>query len=245
MLLLYAFVFILGLAAGSFINKGIYSIPNGGAASSAEAPAYAGCGGRPGLPGLLSPRHLMVELLTAAVFLALFAKYGLTVSFFAFAYLMSVLIAVFFIDMDRRIIPNELVVVGLAGGAALFAYNIFRPAADIYGDGRGWTPLAGLLSGSGLLYLIALLGGLIFGTDSAIGMGDVKLMAPVGLFLGWKLCLEALFISVVLSGMAGLLLVLSRRKKKSDSIPLGPFIAAGTFTAVMWGWDILNWYTGL
>jgi leader peptidase (prepilin peptidase)/N-methyltransferase len=75
-------------------------------------------------------------------------------------------------------------------------------------------------------------------------MGDVKLMAPIGLFLGWKLCLLALLLSIISAGLTSLVLIIFGFKKKKDTIPFGPFIVAGTFTTLMWGFDILNWYFG-
>jgi leader peptidase (prepilin peptidase)/N-methyltransferase len=77
-----------------------------------------------------------------------------------------------------------------------------------------------------------------------MGMGDVKLMAPIGLFLGWKLCLTALFIGVVSAGLVSLFLILTKLRKGKDTIPFGPFLVAGAFITVLWGWDLLNWYLG-
>lgn len=256
----YVIIFLFGLIIGSFTNVCIYRIPLG---KSVVVPpsACTGCGKRLTAPDLvpvlsyvflrgrcrhcgapISPRYPLIELLTAVVFTALFVKYGFTIPFIAFAFLMTILISVFFIDLDHRIIPDELVIAGIIGGVALLVYNIFKPLPEVFGDNRWWTPVAGFFSGSGFLLLVALLGLLIYKTDDAMGMGDVKLMAPIGLFLGWKLCLAALFISVVLAGVTGLFLILFRIKKKKDTIPFGPFIVTGTFMTIMWGWELLNWY---
>lgn len=263
MFALYVVVFIFGLIFGSFINVCIYRIPLGKSIVSPPS-ACTGCGKRltaldlvPVLSYVflkgrcrhcgsrISPRYPLIELLTAAVYTALFFRYGFGIPFIAFAFLMTILIAVFFIDIDHRIIPDELVIAGIVGGVVLLLYNFFNPMAQIFGDNKWWTPVAGFFSGSGFLLLVALLGLLIYKTDDAMGMGDVKLMAPIGLFLGWRLCLEALFISVVLAGFISVMLILLRIKKKKDTIPFGPFIVIGTFLTIMWGWDILNWYTSL
>jgi len=258
---IYLLIFVFGLAAGSFVNTCIYRIPSGKSVIR-HSSACLSCGRKLTLHDIvpvfsyivlkgrcrycgerISPRYLLVELLTAAVFLSLFVKYGFSVAFFAFCYIMAVLLAVFFIDADHRIIPDELVIAGLIGGIPLFVYNVFRPMTYIYGDDMWWTPVAGMFSSSGILFLIALIGGLIYKSDDVMGMGDVKIMAPLGLFLGWRLCLQALFISIILAGITSLFLVLFRRKKRNDTIPLGPFIVTGTYLTVMWGWDILEWYT--
>lgn len=262
MILAYIIICAFGLVIGSFVNVLIYRLPEG---KSIVLPGSAcmNCGTQlkpldlvPVVSFLLlkgrcrychtpiSPRYPMVEVLTAAVFAVLFARYGLTVEFVAFAYLMVLLIAVLFIDYDHRIIPDELVIAGLAGGAIVFVYNIIKPGELSYGDVKWWTPLLGLVAASGILFLISVIGSILYKTDEAIGMGDVKLLAPIGLFLGWKLGLEALFFSVLAAGITSLLLIILGLKGKKDTIPFGPFIVAGAFAAVMWGWDIIFWYIG-
>jgi leader peptidase (prepilin peptidase)/N-methyltransferase len=67
-------------------------------------------------------------------------------------------------------------------------------------------------------------------------------MAPIGLFLGWKLCLLALFISVFLGGVVSMALMILRIKKRKDTVAFGPFIVMGTFATIMYGWDMLNWF---
>ncbi len=263
MTFIYVMVFLFGMIVGSFTNVLIYRIPIG---KSIVAPpsACTSCGNRLTAPDLvpvfsyiflkgrcrhcrapISPRYPMIELLTALVFVTLFMKYGLTVPFAAFIFLMTVLIAVFFIDLDHKIIPDELVLAGMAGGVVFFVYSRINPVPEVYGDGNWWTPVVGMFSGSVFLLAVALLGMFLYKTEDAMGMGDVKLMLPIGLFLGWKLCLTALFISVLLAGLTSLLLVALRIKKKKDTIPFGPFIVTGTFISILWGWDMLNWYLGM
>lgn len=260
MVVVYIIIFIFGLVLGSFVNVLVYRVPEG---KSIIAPpsSCTSCGSRLKpldlipvfswliLKGrcrychtLISPRYLMVELLTGAAVTGLYARFGISFAFFAFTYLTILLAAVFFIDIDHRIIPDEIVLAGLAGGAAVFVYNIFIPGQMIFGDVRWWTPLAGIMAGSGLLLLVAIAGMILYKTDDAMGMGDVKLFAPIGLFLGWKLCLAALFLSIILAGISSLILIVLRFKKKKDTIPFGPFIAAGTYLTIVFGWCIINWY---
>jgi leader peptidase (prepilin peptidase)/N-methyltransferase len=143
------------------------------------------------------------------------------------------------------IIPNGLVIVGLIGGAIVFIYNIFRPGEFLYGDNSWWTPIAGMFSASVLLLLVAVIGMTTYQTEDAIGMGDVKIYAPIGLFLGWKLGLLSLFISVILGGIAGVILIILRKKDRKDAVAFGPFIVFGTFISIIWGWEIIAWYFGL
>lgn len=259
MAILYVYIFMLGLVIGSFVNVLIYRIPQKKSIVT-QPSSCTSCGRRLTALDLvpvfsyiflrgkcrhcgnrISPRYPLVELLTAAVFIILFAKYGLTVTFFAFAYLMMILIAVFFIDIDHRIIPNGLVLAAMAGGLLFFVYNLINPVPEVFGDEKWWTPLAGMLPGSGFLLLIAVLGSLIY-RGEAMGMGDVKLMAPIGLFLGWKLCITALVSSIMIGGIVSILLMLLGIKKRRDTVAFGPFIVIGAFTAVMWGWELVEWF---
>ena len=161
----------------------------------------------------------------------------------AAAYIMSILIAVFFIDARHKIIPNELVLAGLVGAVPLMLYNAFNPL-EFYGYSKWWSPFLGMLPGTGFLFLVALAGLVIYGSDEAIGMGDVKIFAPIGIFLGWRLCTVALLVSIIAAGASGAVLLASGARKRRDTVPFGPFIVIGTFVAFMWGQKILEWYIG-
>ncbi len=258
---LYSLMFILGLAAGLLINICICRIPYGkpvfrlplscaecGAALSLTALipvlGYAALKGKYRCCGKDIPlRYYIVELLTAVVFLILLKRFSISVELLASVFLMSILIAVFFIDIDHRIIPDSLVAAGIAGGAVLVAYSAFT-GMPVFGEGFWGNRLLGLLPGTGVFFLIALIGMLIYKTEDAMGMGDVKLLAPIGLFLGWRLCIVAVMITVILAGITGIVLIVLRLKGRRDTIPFGPFIVTGTFMAMLWGMDIFNWYTG-
>jgi len=189
----------------------------------------------------VSPRYAVVELVTALAFTMLFHRYGFSVYFPAAAYLTAILIVVFAIDLEHRIIPNGLVIAGLIGGAALTVYNVFHPVV-IYGDRHWWNPLLGIAVGSGFLFVVAVISVFIYKSDEAMGMGDVKIFAPIGIFLGWRMTAVALFLSVVTAGIAGLLLMLKSMKNRKATFPFGPFIALSSYIVLLWGWDILVWY---
>jgi len=261
MIILYFFAAVYGLAVGSFLNVCICRIPKGKSVVSPPSQCME-CGTRLKTADLIpvfsyifrkgrckycgsriSPRYPLVELITAAVFILLFARFDLSLELLAAVYLMSILIAVFFIDIDHREIPNELVLTGLAGGVLLLVYNLFQPVS-LYGGRDWWIPLVGMFTGSGILFAVFLLGVVIYKSDDAMGMGDVKIFAPIGLFLGWKLTLVALFVAVFTAGFASLLLIIFRIKDRKGTIPFGPFIVAGVFIALMWGWELIGWYIG-
>jgi Type II secretory pathway, prepilin signal peptidase PulO and related peptidases len=249
-------LFLFGILMGSFLNLCIERIPRGGESILVPLSLCPRCGtSLKSIPLMsylfygkcrycderISPKYLLVELLTGIVLSTLFIKYGLTVDFVASCFLMLILIVVFFIDLEHQIIPNKLVITGLCGGAVVLIYNLFRPVL-IYSDRLWWNPLLGLLSGSGFLLGVAFIGSLLYHNQEVMGMGDVKLLAPIGLFLGWRMTLLALYISVILGGISSLMLIFFGKANTKSMIPFGPYIVIGVFVTVMWGWDIAHWY---
>lgn len=250
---------VVGVVIGSFLNVCIYRIPK--EENIAYPPSHCGsCGKRLSALDLvpifswlflrgkcrycgskISPRYAVVELLTGLTFALLYEAFGISVDFLASAFLMSILIAVFFIDLDHRIIPDELVVTGLVAGAILIVYNALFPM-QIYRGGQWWEPIIGMIAGSGTLMVIGLIGMIIYKTDEAMGGGDIKIFAPIGIFLGWKMTFVALLISVVLAGIISFILIILKVKDRKSTIPFGPFIVMGTLITYLYGWDILSFY---
>ncbi|MGE5392116.1 MAG: prepilin peptidase [Deltaproteobacteria bacterium] len=255
-------VTIIGLVIGSFLNVCIYRIPHG--ESIAFPPSHCTeCGQRLAASDLIPVvsyvllrgrcrycktnipiRYPLVELLTGMVFLLLYIRYGLSLSFAFYAIMMATMIVVFFIDLDHLIIPDRLVVFAscLAGLTAI--YNLFMPLT-VYGDSIWWNPLLGALIGSGSLLIVAIIGSIIFRTDEAMGGGDIKLMIPIGLFLGWRLTIVTLFLAIIIAGLVGIFLLLLKKTSRGSSIPFGPFIVLATFIALMWGYQIIEWYLAI
>jgi leader peptidase (prepilin peptidase)/N-methyltransferase len=180
----------------------------------------------------ISLRYPIVELLTGILFGGLYFKYSFTLSFFVYAVLTSVLLVAAFIDIEHRIIPNGLVLFG----------SIIALVFDILQLHVNWLDgLLGMLVGGGILLLIALLS-LILLKKEGMGGGDVKLMGMIGLFLGWRLTLLTLVLSIYIGGFIGGIVLLARWKKADDYIPYGPFIALGTLITMFFGNEILLWY---
>ena len=106
-------------------------------------------------------------------------------------------------------------------------------AADAAGDAV-IASLIGLVAGSGSLYLVAWFGRLAFKKD-AMGMGDVKLMAAVGAWLGWPMALLSIFLGASVAAVVGLGLILARRARWGARIPFGPYLALGSLLCLFWG----------
>lgn len=254
------FIFLTGLCFGSFLNVCIYRIP---LEQSIVFPPSGcpKCNNRleaidmiPVLSYIflkgkcrnckepISIQYPIVEFLTAVIWLVTYLRYGFTVETAGLIYLFTILIPIFFIDFKHMIIPNGLVLIGLAGGAIVLAYHIFVGPFALYESSLWYTPLIGMVSASGILFAIAIIGLMIYKNDGAMGMGDVKLFMPIGLFLGWKLALLALFLSIMLGGIISIILLLFKIKDRKSAIPFGPFIISATFFAALYGNQFLRWY---
>lgn len=180
----------------------------------------------------ISIRYPLVEIITALTMVLFYFKYGFTGSLLAYSILGSILIIISFIDIDKQIIPDVLVVIGIVVGlfASMLGFTV-----------RLMDALLGLLLGGGILLIIGLASLLILKKEG-MGGGDIKLMGMIGLFLGWKKTLLALVISIYLGGIISLFLILSKKKQLGQAIPFGPFISLGSLISLVWDVPILSWY---
>jgi leader peptidase (prepilin peptidase)/N-methyltransferase len=173
-----------------------------------------------------------VEFLNGLGYTFLLWKFGLTGQTVVYAILFSALLAVTFIDLDYKIIPNEITLPGIVLG--MIAAGLILPQGF-------WNSLAGLLLGGGVFYLIADLSHRIL-KQEGMGGGDIKLIAMIGAFLGWQSVLLTIFIGALSGSIVGLFLILVRGQGRRDQIPFGPFLALGALTSLFWGREILWWY---
>ncbi len=163
-------------------------------------------------------QYPVVEISTALLALVFYKKYGLTGDFFKIALLGCLLIIIAWIDCHYRRIPDKLSVFGIIAGLAW---------AFFYGK----TPLLhaglGMLIGGGILFPIA------FFYPRGMGMGDVKLLAMIGAFVGVKGVLYTLFIGSALGAVIGLGLLYWKTITRKTQIPFGPFLAVGAIITLL------------
>jgi len=245
----YIIIFLIGLLIGSFLNVCIYRIPRG--ESIIFPPSHCtNCKSRiksydliPVLSFLLikgrcracgqkiSIKYPIVEILTGLLYIIGFMKFGMTVEFLRNSILISILIAVAFIDLEHSIIPGRLMIFAAVAGIIL---HIIGYKSNSY----LLSCLYGFLTGGGTIFLIVLLTG-------GMGGGDIQLMAVIGLFLGFKNILLTLMLSFIIGALAGITLVLLKKKSRRDYIPFGPFIACAALITIFYGDAILAWYISL
>ena len=247
------FVFILGSIIGSFLNVCIHRLPKD--ESIVIPPSHCpGCKNKiewyDNIPMLsyiilkgrcrsckakIDMRYFMVEVLTAALLLALFITFGLTTRFFAYSVLTCGLIVATFVDFEINEIPDEVSLGGIVAGLLLsFIFpSILGEASRFSGLLRSFL---GVLAGGGSIYLIGFLGKLAFKKE-AMGGGDVKLMAMIGAFLGWKLVILIFFIAPIFGAAVG---IVQRIKSGREIIPYGPYLSLAALIAIFFGDRILQ-----
>ncbi len=243
--MLSAFVLLLGLCMGSFLNVCIYRLPRH---QSIIAPASCcpACN-TPLKPYELIPvvsywlqggqcryckqaislRYIVVELLTGVLFLWCFHAAHSDCEFLQFFIFISFLTVIAFIDYDCQLILDKVLIWFAAAGIAINLYTGNRHLLDM--------AVAGI-AGGGLLLAIAIL------TRGGMGGGDIKFVTALGLWLGLKYTVLTLFLSFVIGGAGGLILLLAKVKGRKEFIPFGPFIAIGAFISALYGDGILQWY---
>jgi len=243
---------VLGAVVGSFLNVVIHRLPRG--ESLVRPPSHCpGCG-RPVRPwdnvpvvsylllrgrcrdcGMRIPlRYPLVEALTAALSGLLWARFGPSPAFVVYLVFVAGLVAVTFIDLDHRIIPDSLSLGGMPAGLAASFLTGLGPVQS----------LVGIALGSGLLLAVALGYRAVTGREG-MGLGDVKLLGAVGAFLGWQAVLFTVFVSSLVGAAVGVAWGIAKGGGLRLEVPYGPFLALGAALYVYAGPQLVTWYLGL
>jgi leader peptidase (prepilin peptidase)/N-methyltransferase len=143
------------------------------------------------------------------------------------------LIVLFGIDLEHHLLPNAITLPGILVG---FAFSFVTEP--------GWqASLAGILLGGGVLYGIAEAYYRVR-REEGLGMGDVKMLAMIGAFLGWKLALVTLMMASFSGSVVGVMLILLGRGDMKYALPFGTFLSMGAALAATAGPGLLEWYSG-
>jgi leader peptidase (prepilin peptidase)/N-methyltransferase len=180
-------------------------------------------------------RYPIVEALNTLGFVGLLWFFGPSWSTAVYGLLYSALLVVAGTDLSHKIIPNVVtfpgIVVGLVSAATILPLGLV--------DG-----LIGLLVGGGILWFLAWISPYLFGKEG-MGGGDIKLLAMIGAFLGWKPALMTIMMGSLLGSLVGVSLIAARVIKREDYIPFGPFLVVGAVVTLFFGQSVLDWYLGL
>lgn len=233
-----AAAFFLGACLGSFFNVLIHRLPK--EESVVRPPSRCPSCGRPirareniplvsffllrgkcaGCGDPISWRYPAVEGLTAAGFALLTYVDGPGFTLVRDLVFFSLLVPIVFIDIDHRIIPDELSLGGLAAGILLS----FLPGGDWKGS------LIGGVLGGGVLYATAAIYYRVTGVEG-LGGGDIKLLAMIGAFLGWEKAVFTIFLGSLLGTAGGLLAMRKGKEGLKTAIPFGPYLCAAALVA--------------
>jgi len=247
-----AILAVLGLAVGSFLNVCVHRLPRGQSLNSppSRCPqcdyrlrwfdnipvvSYAMLVGRCRQCGArISIRYPIVELVTMVLFVLHGAVFGWTALLIPRLVFACAMVVLFAIDLEHQLLPNSITLPGIIVG--LIASTVLPPGII--------DALIGVIIGGGVLWLI---GEAYFRYSGHEGMGggDVKMLAMIGAFLGWKLVLVTLVLSSVLGSIIGLIVIAARKGGMKYALPYGTFLALGALVASLAGEAIVNWYVGL
>jgi prepilin signal peptidase PulO-like enzyme (type II secretory pathway) len=254
--LIYLFVFILGLAVGSFLNCVIYRLETG--ESFLKGRSYC-----PHCKHILSWKDLipifsflilkgkcrycgkpislqypLVEFFTGILFV-LFLIYGgwTSIDLIFYWVLTCFLIIIFVYDLKHYLIPDKIIYSAIA---LTLLYQFFKfwnfGHWDLFGI---WNLIIGILPS---LFLLAIV---LISHETWMGFGDFKLSILMGLFLGWPKILVALFFAFFSGAIASLILIFLRQKTLKSQIPFAPFLVTGTFFSIFFGEKLIDWYLNL
>jgi leader peptidase (prepilin peptidase)/N-methyltransferase len=195
----------------------------------------------------------MVEALNGLVSVLLFQKFGLTIEWFIFLAFAGALIVLALIDVDHRILPDEITKNGIWIGVVVSVY-LARPSPTVtrllqLGGMQSPNPrlaaliasLLGIVVGGGLLWLVGE-AYLKWRGVEGMGFGDVKMMAMVGAFLGAPLALLTIMLGSLLGAVIGVAFIRFAGKSREYELPFGTFLGLSGIIAVLYGDDLIRFY---
>ncbi len=248
--LIPVYLFIFGACIGSFLNVCIYRLPEG--KSIISPPSYCPkCKSKikwyHNIPILsyiflkgkcaycnekISIRYFVVEVLTGAFFVINFNYFGFSILFFKYTLFVCLLIIVIFTDLKYMIIPDEISIGGIIAGVIFSFFS---------NDINWWQSILGILIGGGVLYLVILIY-YLFTKKEGMGGGDVKLLAMIGAFLGWKSIFFTIFVGSLIGTLVAVPLMFIKKKGKNSMIPFGPFLSIAGMIYLYFGKLIISTY---
>jgi leader peptidase (prepilin peptidase)/N-methyltransferase len=245
-----ALTFIFGLCIGSFLNVCIYRLPNSksivfppSACPACEEPirfydnipilSYILLRGKcRACKTNISLRYPLVELMSGLFAFSIYLKFGASLDALITYCFLAALITVIYIDIDHWIIPDSITLPGILVGlaASFFIHKISFVDSVL-----------GVLIGGGTLWIVAF-GYQLLMKKEGMGGGDIKLLAMIGAFIGWKGVLLTIFLSSLIGTIANIPGMLLSKKFFNYKLPFGPFIAIAAIVDVFFGQEIIALY---
>jgi prepilin signal peptidase PulO-like enzyme (type II secretory pathway) len=251
-MLINLFVFLFGLAIGSFLNCLIYRLEKKKGFLKGRSycphckhtlswqdliPVFSFLilkGKCRYCKKKISLQYPLIELATGLLFLSIFIYFN-DLFFIYFLFLISsFLIIVFVYDLKHYLIPDRIIYPAIIIALIYRLIGIYYLPTSIYGF------LFSAFGGAGFFLLIVLIS-----RGKWMGIGDIKLAFLIGLLLGYPNTLLGLFLAFLIGAIIGLGLIGLRKKTIKSELPFGPFLVIGTYLALFFGEKIINWYFNL
>jgi leader peptidase (prepilin peptidase)/N-methyltransferase len=246
----HVWVFFVGTCVGSFLNVVIYRLPAGlslvhpgSRCPKCETPvrfydnipifSWLILRGRcRACKAPIAVRYPLVELLTGLLAWFTWLKFGLSWACPLNFFFIATLVAITFIDLDHRIIPDRI---SLPGIPIFFLAGLLLPVPTVL------DALIGLAVGGGSLLGVAWVYYLLTKREG-MGGGDIKLLAMMGGFIGWQGVLFTIFAASAMGTLVGIGAMLKAGKGMRLAIPFGPFLAFGAISYLFFGQAVIRWY---
>jgi leader peptidase (prepilin peptidase)/N-methyltransferase len=251
--------FGIGASVGSFLNVVADRLPAGKSVLSPRSHCQ-GCGRRIPFRDLvpvlsyvwlrgrcrdcaerIPARVVAIEIITGALFTALYLKFGWGTQFIIAGAGGALLVAIAVVDLEHRLIPNRLVV------PAVVVLAILAPLWPELGIDRALVfeqlhlaSLANSLAAGGGAFLVFLVVKAVY--PSGMGAGDVKMAGMLGLLVGYPGIVVALWMAVVVGGAVAVGLLVAGGRSRKDAMPFGPFLSAGGVLALLAGTESIDFY---
>ncbi|MDV4149360.1 prepilin peptidase [Clostridium sp. AL.422] len=241
------FILIIGLCIGSFLNVCIYRIPR--EESIVFPPSHCtSCGYELKATDLIpvisylflkggcrkckqsiSIKYPLVEILNGVLYLLMYLKFGMSLNFIFYSFLVSLLIVISYIDLESKYIYLSTIIFGVILASIYIGVGLLTKQISIVDN------IIGGIIGYLIIYLIVII-------TNGMGQGDAEIAGVCGLFIGIKGILVSLFIAIVLGGLVASIILLLKLKEKKSEIAFGPYIAIGTVIYILIGKELLSIY---
>ncbi len=176
----------------------------------------------------ISLRYPLVEVLTAVMSVLIFWKFGLTLQYLSVFVFCCSLIVITFIDLDHQIIPDVITLPGIPVFSLIAVFFMGVPWLEV---------VLGVFIGGGCLYMVAVGYELITGREG-MGGGDIKLLAMLGGFLGWKSIFFIVFVSSFLGALVGVSMMIAKGRDMKYAVPFGPFLSMAAVAYLFFGREV-------
>lgn len=255
----YILIWVVGLAVGSFLNVVIYRLPRGESINRPRSHcphcktplhwydnipviSYVFLMGKcRQCHERIAVRYPIVELTNPILWMINYMLFGWSWYTLLISVVTTIFIIIAWIDIDEMLIPDCLNLILLVLSIIAIFVTVPERAHDFAVS--KWDHLFGL--SIGVVFLTIRMIGLRFSKTEIIGCGDIKLIAVIGLLLGWQLTLLGIMFASFLAVLVELPLRFLKRKAKEDSLPFGPYLIFGFLLSLYYGSQIVHWYLSL